>query len=102
MRNRFWGGRLGALFLVILTLAVFLQGRPVCGAPAVAADDGGDGPVAGDLAAAREDPEASRRERRESPGRGRRLFRLPAAGTGRKPAGESAGKRYPPACVLRC
>lgn len=106
MKNGFGNIRLRALFLVIGILAVFLEGRVICNAPAIPADDGGDAQVSGDLAIRQEEQKESqkesRKEKRESSGRRRQESCSFAAGMERVSAGDTAGKRNLPIRVLRC
>ncbi len=106
MENRFGNIRLRAFFLVILILAVFLEGRVICNAPAIPTDDGGDGSVSGDLAVGQEGRKEGRREnlkeKRESSVRRRRDTCFSAAEADRVSVGDTAGKGNFPICVLRC
>ncbi len=103
MENRFGNGRLRALFLVILVLAVFLEGRMICNAPTIPTEDGGrDAQVSGDLAVGQEEQKEIRKEKRESSGRKKWMPGFSALKAERKPVGDTAGKRNSLIRILRC
>ncbi|HPR40062.1 MAG TPA: hypothetical protein PKY19_00085 [Oscillospiraceae bacterium] len=103
MENRFGNDRLRAFFLVILILAVFLEGRMICNAPTIPTDDGGhDAQVTGDLAVGQEEQKEIRKEKQESSARKRRMSGFSALKAERKLIGDTAGKRNSLIRILRC